>query len=188
MNTIQTSGISSLKSAIIAGIDSWTRAGEEVVKLLDSGMSLHDIEAEANCEFINANVLAQFERIGRKQVMPKLLVLDFPASIYLQKLPMSEQIRLVNGEVELLVHDGSPNVDTLRVSTANLTKGQCKQVFDKNGVRSLGAQRAWLEDQKKKAPLQSSVPTWRIKGEKVVFSSACEMSRHDLAIILAQMS
>lgn len=180
--------INSLKEAIETGIESWEKAGREVVKLLDiDRMTLDEIANLAESDFITENVIAQFERIGRKQVMPKLLVMDFPASRYLQRMPMSEQMRLLDGAVDLLVIRDN-GTDTLSVRSRDLTKDQCKQVFSKDGVRSLGAQRAFIEDRRKKIPCSASTPSWQIKSGKVIFNSACELTRQELAVILAQMS
>jgi hypothetical protein len=180
--------ILALKEAIETGIESWEKAGREVVKMLDiDKMTLDEIATLADSDIITENVLAQFERIGRKQVMPKLLVMDFPASRYLQKMPMSEQARLLDGSVDLLVIRDN-GTDTLNVRSRDLTKDQCKQVFNKDGVRSLGAQRAFIEDRRKKIPCSTSTPSWQIKSGKVIFNSACELTRQELAVILAQMS
>ena len=177
-----------LKTAIENGIEAWQKAGESVVSLVDDHkMSLDEIEAMANCEIITVNVLAQFERIGRRQVMPKLLVLDFPASKYLQRLPFSEQHRLIEGSVDLLVIRDS-GTDTLMVKCRDLTPDQCKQVFSRNEVRSLSAQRAFMEDRRKKLPCNAGLPTWQIKHGKVVFNSACELTRKELSVILSQLA
>lgn len=184
----KTTSIESLKSAIEAGIEAWETAGREVVRLVDiDRMSLEEIATAAKSDYITENVLAQFERIGRQQVMPKLLVMDFPASRHLQRMPMSEQQRLLDGSVELLVIRDN-GTDTLNVRSRDLTKDQCKQVFSKDGVRSLGAQRAFIEDRRKKIPCSTATPSWQIKSGKVIFNSACELTRQELAVILAQMS
>lgn len=182
--------LDSLKSAIQEGINAWERAGAAVLQLIGEGMTLEQIAEAANNEFVTANVLAQFERIGRKQVLPQLLVANFPASRYLQRLPMSEQQRLLDGSIELLLERENGTTDTLRVDTRYMTKEQCKQAFDKGAVRPLGAQRAWLESDKRERLSAKSVKTealWRIHNGKVIFATGCEMNRQELAIILAQM-
>ena len=186
--TIQTE-IKKIGQLIQDGIDAWRLAGEIVVKLLDSdGLSIHDIVAQSDNEFVTPNLIAQFERIGRNQVLPKLLVLDFPAAKKLQRMPISEQSRLVEGKVEfLLLRDGK--ADTLNVSVRDLTKDQCKQVFSGDEVRTLSAQRAYLEDCITKTQINSSSKQfpWTIKNGKVYFVEGCEISRHELAVILAQL-
>lgn len=186
--TTRQSSVEAIKTAIEDGIKSWEKAGAEVVRLLDiDRMTLAEIAEAADSDFITENVLAQFERIGRKQVLPKLLVMDFPASKHLQRLPMSEQARLIDGSIDLLVIRDS-GVDTLLAKVRDLTPDQCKQVFSRNGVRGLSAQRTFIEDRRKKIPATAASPAWQIKSGKVIFNSACELTRHELAVILAQMA
>jgi len=184
--------IATLTNSLQAGIDAWERAGEEVVRLVDDhGMSLEDICAAANSDIVTVSVLAQFERIGRKQVMPRLLVAEYPAANSLQKLPMSEQQRLLNGSVELVTMKAG-KTDVLSVAVQDLTRQQCRQVFDRNSVRSLGAQRAWLEAQATEQELvnikATSQTPWVVRSGRVLFREGCELSRHELAVILAQVS
>ena len=178
-----------LSDCIQRGIEAWQQAGELVVAAIDQhNHSLESLAELCANDLVTVDVLAQFERIGRKQVMPRLLASNFPAQKPLQKLPYSEQQRLLDGSVSLLVlRDGLP--DTLEVRTRDLTKAQCKQVFSSQGLRGLSSQRAWLEGEREKrvkAPARS-VP-WRIMSSKVFFDEPCEMTRHDLASILAQIS
>jgi hypothetical protein len=74
----------------------------------------------------------------------------------------------------------------------HLTKHQCKQVFDSQDVRSAGAQRAWLEEQaqsKENSVVRSGQHLlWTVKNGKVIFRSACEVTRHELAVILTQLA
>lgn len=186
--TTPKSSIENLKRSIEAGIQAWEDAGKEVVRLLDiDQMTLEEIAEKAQSDLITVNVLAQFERIGRGQVMPKLLVMDFPASKHLQRMPLSEQQRLLDGTVDLLVIRDN-GTDTLVVKARDLTKDQCKQVFSKDGVRSLGAQRAFIEDRRKKIPCSAASPAWQIKSGRVIFNTACELTRQELAVILAQLA
>jgi hypothetical protein len=189
---IVTNRIQELAQMIQDGIECWIKAGQIVVNLLDEqGMTLEEIAEAAASDVLNADVLAQFERIGRNQVLPRLLVSDFPAAKYLQCLPMSEQKRLMDGAVELMVmHGGKP--DVLQVNVRHLTRQQCKQAFDQNGVRSAGAQRAWLEERARDKE-SSAIRTgqhlpWSVKHGKVIFREACEMTRHELAVILTQLA
>ena len=194
INTQQlvTDRIHELGKLIEDGITSWTMAGEIVVQLLDEqGMNLEDIVQQANSELLNVNLLSQFERIGRKQVMPRLLASNYPAATHLQCLPLSEQKRLMDGSVELVVNHGG-KFDLLQVNVRHLTKNQCKQVFDSQDVRSAGAQRAWLEEQaqsKESSIVRSGQHLlWTVKNGKVIFRSACEVTRHELAVILTQLA
>jgi hypothetical protein len=189
---LATNSIHELGKLIEDGINSWTKAGEIVVHLVDDqGLSLEDIVQQSGSELLNVNLLSQFERIGRKQVMPRLLASSYPAAAHLQRLPLSEQKRLMDGSVELVVnHDGK--FDLLQVNVRHLTKHQCKQVFDSQDVRSAGAQRAWLEEQsqsKENSAIRSGQNLlWTVKNGKVIFRTACEVTRHELAVILTQLA
>ena len=190
--SLATNSIYELGKLIEDGINSWTKAGEIVVQLVDEqGMSLEDIVQQANSELLNVNLLSQFERIGRKQVMPRLLASNYPAAVHLQRLPLSEQKRLMDGSVELVVNHGG-KFDLLQVNVRHLTKHQCKQVFDSQDVRSAGAQRAWLEEQaqsKESSIVRSGQHLlWTVKNGKVIFRTACEVTRHELAVILTQLA
>ncbi len=185
--------IAKLKNAIQDGIDAWKHAGEALVELIDDhGMTLESICDSIGSPVVTINVLSQFERIGRNQVLPALLVADYPSSKLIQKLPISEQRRVGENGVEVMVLR-SGKADTLIVQAEDLTKDQCKQVFGNESVRTLSAQRAWLESQaaeKQAAEMASKaaqVP-WVIRSGRVIFRDSCELSRHDLSMILAQMS
>jgi hypothetical protein len=180
-----------LVRCITDGIANWKKAGDMVVNAIDhGGMSLQSIADSCGSECITVEVLAQFERIGRKQVMPQVFALPCAAQKYLERLPYSEQQRLLYGAVPVvLIKDGK--VDVLEVSVKNLTRYQCKQVFNSGGVRSVEAQRAWLESEREKKTAQMSSPRqvpWIVKQGKVVFTEPCEINRHDLATILSQIA
>lgn len=183
--------IAALAEAIQTGLNAWVKAGEAVVELVDNhGMSLGEIAAAARSELVTPHLLGQFERVGRRQVLPKLLVAGYPAALPLQKLPFSEQERLMDEKVSLLmVRDGKQ--DMMQVGVEDLTKRQCAQVFDKNGLRSPGAQRAWLEDQITEAEFteikKKDAAAWQIKNGKLLVRAGCELGRHELAVILAQL-
>lgn len=190
-NTHRESGqITEFVALIAKGIECWTKAGEIVVRLVDeSGMTIETIADQSN--YLTEDIVAKFEQMGRKQLVPELLVLDYPATRHIAKLPYSEQRRLLDGTVELMVltEKGS---DTLRVATENLTSAQCRQVFDGNTVRTVAAQRAWLQDRQQEERMRAAIVDqaqlpWRIKGRRVVFAHACEMSARELAHILSQM-
>jgi hypothetical protein len=176
-------------SLINKGIECWSRAGEIVVKLIDDhGLSVSSIAGAS--QYLTDEMVGRFEQLGRKQIIPNLLISDFPAAKHLFRLPYSEQKRLIDGQVELLlITDQGP--ETLVVETENLTPSQCKQVFDRTALRSIGAQRAYLESKKEENRLTSAIhesePFYKIRGRKVVFTKACEISSRQLAQILSEI-
>lgn len=187
--TTSATSLESLKSAIDAGIESWKAAGIAIVDLIDNhGMTLGQISESINSPVVNPNVLAQFERIGRNQVLPRLLVASFPAAKAMQKLPLSEQRRLLDQGTDVMVMR-TGGADTIIIRPEDMTKDQAQQVFSKDGVRSLSAQRAFIEGKASETAAMSKVKQspWIIKSGRVIFREACEMSRQELTILLSQM-
>lgn len=176
-------------SLITRGIECWSKAGEIVVKLIDEHrMTIPEIAG--NSEFLTEDIVARFEQLGRKQILPQLLVADYPAARHVIKLPYSEQSRAVESGVELLVVD-SEGPSTLQVAVENLTTSQCKQVFAKDAVRSLPAQRAYLESQKTQNEINGRIcndaAVWKVSGRKVAFLKPCQLSARELAQIIAEI-
>jgi len=181
--------VSEFCSLVNTGIEAWSKAGELVVKLIDEhGLSVASI-AQAS-SYLTDEIVGRFEQLGRKQIIPNLLISDFPASKHLFRLPYSEQKRLIDGQVELLVVT-EKGTETLMVDTENLTPAQCKQVFDRTAVRSIGAQRAYMESKKEEYRISSAIhesdPFYKVRGKKVIFTKPCEISSRQLAQILAEI-
>jgi hypothetical protein len=188
-NKIQKPLITEFIALITQGIECWNKAGEIIVQLLDEHeMTISEI-AETS-EFLTEDILTRFEQLGRKQLIPRLLVADYPAARHLVRLPYSEQKRAVETSIDLLLFDGK-ETSVLKVSVENLTPAQCRQVFDGDQVRSTGAQRAWLEDkratQEIRDVLSSPGALYQVRGKRVVFKRPCEMSAGQLAQIIAEI-
>jgi hypothetical protein len=177
--------IEEVAGLISQGIECWQKAGELVVRLLDDhGMTTAEIAGSS--PYLTQSIISRFEQLGRKQIVPRLLVADFPAAKHVIRLTYSEQKRVLDSPVELLTLEES-TTDKLAVSVENLTHQQCKQVFGTNYVRTLGAQRAYLEEQKTKTPVLLVEPLYKIRGKRVVFTQPCEMTARQLAQILAEV-
>lgn len=179
------SRIEQLQHAIFTGIESWRHAGALLVSILEEdGLSLAMISERSD---LPLDVLAQLEKIGRNQLVPQLLLAEYPAARKLERLPMSEQERLMIEPVEVMImKDGKP--DTLHVAVRHLTGSQVRQVFAANHVRTLAEQRQWIESQK---PEQQTVkvesPYIITRKGSVIFSQGCEMTAKELLRIAAQL-
>lgn len=189
MKQIQKPLITEFVALVTQGIECWNKAGEIVVRLLDEhNMTIADI-AETS-ELLTEDIVTRFEQLGRKQLIPCLLVADYPAARHLVRLPYSEQKRAVETSVDLLVCEGK-DTSVLKVSVENLTPTQCRQVFDGDQVRSIGAQRAWLEDrratQEIRDVLSSPGALYQVRGKRVVFKRPCELSAGQLAQIISEI-
>lgn len=166
------------------GYDAWTSAGKLVADALehdpDFAEKVHDKCPEISCDTVYA-----FDRLGRKQLHPKLLISDSPGARKLRRLPYSEQERYCDGPVCLLIKTCS-GWDTLMVSVFNMTTEQANQVFDAEGVRTAPAQRAWLENKSSKSLITVDEP-YRISGRKLIVMQPCQFTAGQLARMLSDM-
>jgi hypothetical protein len=189
MKQIQKPLITEFVALVTQGIECWNKAGEIVVRLLDDhDMTIADI-AETS-ELLTEDIVTRFEQLGRKQLIPCLLVADYPAARHLVRLPYSEQKRAVEASVELLVLEGKEH-SLLKVAVENLTPAQCRQVFDGDQIRSIGAQRAWLEDKRSaqeiREVLDTPTPIYQVRGKRVVIKRPCELTAGQLAQIISEI-
>lgn len=181
--------VSEFTALIAQGLECWAKAGEVVVALIDQhGLSVPEIAASSS--LLTEAIVGRFEQLGRKQIVPRLLVADYPAADHMIKLPYSEQARLQDEAVELLIITES-GTETLQVAPENLTPAQCRQVFAGGAVRSLAAQRAFIESknesERSKGKALSSLPAYSVRGRKVIFNHPCELSARQLASILSEI-
>lgn len=181
-----TNRLAALQQAISAGIEAWKTAGQLLVAIIEEdGLSLGDIAEKAD---LPIDVLAQLEKIGRNQLVPQLLLAEYPAARKLERLPMSEQERLMIEPVEVMVmKSGKP--DTLCVQVRHLTPSQVRQVFAANHIRSASEQRQWIESQTptQSAPVKAECPYILTRKGSVIFQQSCEMTAKELLRIAAQL-
>lgn len=181
--------ISEFVALITQGIECWNKAGEIVVQLLDEqGLTISDIAQTS--EFLTEDIVTRFEQLGRKQLIPRLLVADYPAAKHLVRLPYSEQKRAVETSLDLLVCEGK-ETNILKVAVENLTTSQCRQVFDGDQIRSMGAQRAWIEDKRSledtRKTLEQPESLYKLRGKKIVIRRACELTAGQLAAMISEI-
>lgn len=175
-----------LVAAIRSGMESWLKAGEIVVQMMDEdGLTVEEIVE--NCPGVSDGVVRQFERIGRRMVLPELLPATYAAASRLRCLPYGDQQRLLSDGVELLTDGG----DKLRVHVANLTKLQCKQVFDGEVVRDIAGQKAWIESEKTQLALRD-IPkletSYVIRKGRVYFAAGVSVDAQDLLRIVGELT
>lgn len=166
------------------GIDAWKQAGELLYKMLLVDPSAKQLIIN-RCPDITAEILSRFEAIGMGSLHPKTLLNNSPGMRKLRSMPYSDQVRYLNEPVPVLVKkDGG--TDTLLIEIRNLTADQAAQALSSSGVRTLEAQRAWLESRRsKRQPVKSA---YHIRNGKVTFHADCEMTSREIAHLLAQMT
>ncbi len=188
MNKLAISLVNEAVGLIANGIECWTKAGEIIVTLLDDGMTIQEISEKS--EYLTEDIVRRFEQLGRKQIVPSLLVANYPAARNLVRLGYSDQKNATENGVELLVMNGN-KAETLNVSVENLAPNQCRQVFNGNSIRSLAAQRAYIEAKMQEARISDPIDVvsepYRISGKRVVFQRGCELTARQIAQILADI-
>jgi hypothetical protein len=184
MQMKKTEEIGEFVSLFMAGIESWINAGRIVAANLDADPTwaeeVHRLHPE-----ISEDIVYAFDKIGRQELHPKLMLSDCAGAKRLRRLSYKVQEKYVNESVPVLIRSGS-GVDTLQVSVFNLTPDQSRQVFDDTGVRSAAAQRAWIEDKSSIVAIQVDEP-YRLVGRNLVVMQPCKLTAKQLASLLAQM-
>lgn len=145
--------IAEFKQALQEVLGGLLRAGEIYVQAIDTDK---DAKAEFQKAFpqVCSETWARIERIGRKQLDPRLALDASITGSRLRALPYSEQQRALDEGVEVLLVDG----ETLKVKAENLTDTYVNQVVGRDGIRDLGAQRAYIESLKTAAESRAAIP------------------------------
>lgn len=186
--TLTNNRISQFAQLLKDGIEAWVKAGEILVQFIDEdGGEVREI-METH-PWITCDVLNKFERIGRKQLMPGLLIADTPGERRMIGLPYSQQEKYSIEPVELLVMvNGKPG--TLNVPVKNLTAAQAAQVFSGQGVRTTAQQRAYMLDKETKTtfPKLETFAAYKITKGFVHFTERCTLNAKELSEILSRIS
>jgi hypothetical protein len=122
-----------------------------------------------------------FEAVGRGVLLPQLLWADSPGTRALSKLPVSTQRHYINSTVEMLTAEG----DTLNVDPKEMSAKQARQVFTATHIRTLGEQRAWMEDQRK--PTDPESLPYEIRGGELVVRRPVTFTRKQLQQLLMEV-
>ena len=170
------------------GYEAWVEAGRVVVQALESDPDFADKVHEKHPE-ISIETVYAFDRLGRQDLHPKLLISDSPGAKRLRQLRYHVQEKFVEKPVPVLIKTDS-GWETLKVSVFDLTSDQASQVFDKNDVRNDHSQRAYIEGKKASKAVKSfqvDMP-YRVVGRKLVVMKPCQFTLGQLTMIVAEMS
>lgn len=168
------------------GYDAWVKAGEILVQMIDRDPDVIDAILDRYPD-LNAGILRQFEKMGRKQLHPLLLLESTPGESRLARLPYSEQVRHIDKPVEIIV-ETEAGPDTMSVQTKHLTRLQAEQVFAKDHVRNLAEQRAWLMDRRERSVTDAlQTHPWRIVGRNQVEVAGVRLTRKQVLEILKEL-
>jgi len=192
-NKIAKRDIEQFTQLVKDGMNAWIQAGLLYVKMLDKNPDVADIIIE-KAPFISRSILRRFEEIGRKQLHPRLLVMDGAGPRKLRSMPYSEQEKYVQQPIEMLVVKGTGKTDKMLVDVQKLSNECAKQVFAPDHVRDLAEQRAYIEavkavkvqEEEIEAQEEYSTP-WEVRRGKVFICKPCSMTKQELVAILGTM-
>lgn len=132
--------------------------------------------------------LQRLEMLGRGQISPKLVFESGRWVSHVMRLPLSDQEAFIEGGVEVLSPDGA---DHRVIKLEDLSQDQLAQVFGPEGVRTLAAQRTYLEEREResemKRPVEVPELVWKIRRGRVIITKPCELTARQLSLILAEM-
>lgn len=178
--------VSEFRAAFSAGVEAIVRAAAIYVAAIDEDRNNADLFRGSFQDIIPASAWAGFEAVGRKWMHPKLLLGGGGAySAKIKRLPYSAQEAIFDGQrFDLLTKDG----DTLKVDLRECTPDQVEQLIDGSTVRTLAAQRAWLEARAiAPAPQDVERLPYYISGGRVVFRRGVSMTKRELNRVLSEM-
>lgn len=182
-NSIIQNKIDQFKSLINDGIESWIKAGEILVELVDSDQGIYDAIVARNPQF-TYETLSTFEAIGRKEIYPYLLLDGSHGAKKLMEMPYSRQVELYDTTVEVVVDNGGKLV-VEKIKVQDLKKAQCDLVFGHKSLRKADQQIEFLKE-KRQVRSYSFMP-YEIKGGKIYFRSDSVLTREELEKIIASM-
>lgn len=170
---------------IIKGMEAWVKAGQHIARLVDADPSAIEKLAQSS-PTISTGILRSLERIGRRELMPELLIKSGAGYAKLRDLPISLQKKHIAEPIPVLIMTAT-GPDTLNISVDDLTPRQVKQVFSANGVREISAQRAWLADNMPRADTSPDGLPFEVHGKTVVFTRPCKLTKPEIGALLDRL-
>jgi hypothetical protein len=188
MNEVMQSKISEFRSAIMAGIEGIVKASEIYVAAIDENPACADEFRDEFADWIPSSAWSNFEAVGRKWMHPRLLMggmADRKKQGVVKRLPYSMQERIFGGERFKLL---TPKGDTLNVNLMEATYEQVVQICGGGSVRSLGEQRAWMEETKSNPETIDAEPMpYVVKNGNVTFRRGVVLTRNEVRRLLQEM-
>ena len=184
-----TEAISEFRKAFESGINSIVTAANIYVAAIDENPRNADQFRLAFADSIPSSAWSGFEAVGRKWMHPKLLmgpISNGKKSTMIKRLPYSMQVRVFDRErFDLLCANG----DKLQIDIMEATPEQAEQIFDGSAIRSLSAQKAYIEARSKVTPsaLPEIIPPWSPCAGGVVINKAGRYTRKELKRMLQEM-
>lgn len=131
-----TNQINAFAKLVNEGIKKWQQAGTLLVDMADKDPSVYTKIVKAHA-FISLDMLMAFEKIGRKQLHPLLLLSDSTAARKVASLPYRDQKEIVENGVYVLDPKTKRGV---KKSLDDITSNEVRLVFDGGKLRSVEEQ------------------------------------------------
>jgi hypothetical protein len=166
------------------GLNKWTKAGELLVSIIDDDPNCFKKIVKRH-PFITNDLLSAFERIGRKQLHPMLLLSNSVASRRIASFPYAEQNRIMTDGVHVLRRHGGrdefvrKSIDELTQSDVNLSLDDRRLKSPEEQKKALDAlEKKWSDSNKRREVRYS------INGQNITFFHDCTFSRGELESII----
>jgi len=173
-------------NALGAGVNSFQKAGECLAALVKDDPDY--IQKAAPRLKIQVSTLQVFYRIGIGALRAEL----FTAPSCIQHLPVSDQEKVIRGDVEALVYKADNTTDVIKVDVLSPKNSfMLPQIVNRNGLRSLSEQKTFLIDRTNKANVLKSLGSvskvpYEIDSKKktVVFRKNTKMTEQEVKQML----
>ena len=167
-----------IRSTFIASLDGFVETGKMIADAIDADPRNLDKLKELCGDIIPETLWTKLEHIGRGWLHAKCL---FPGGAKnankIARLPYNDQKRVFDGErVEMLTVDG----EVMNVKITEVEPDQADQLINRNHIRNLSEQKAYIENRKASEAFKKAEPLpYHISNGKVSF-------RRDTVLDVAQ--
>lgn len=143
--------VSQFMSLVNEGVAAWIKAGKLLVQMVERNPNTYAIIRKANPQ-LSIEILLSFEKMGRNQIYPYLLLEDSPGSAALASLPYDLQVEHYKTGVPVFCgwKGNTPIIERKQISA--LSKTEAKRVFSPSGLRT-------VDEQKKLFPRTTTKPS-----------------------------
>lgn len=180
MNDVVKRSVAEFRQNFACGMQSIVAACEVYVSVLDMGVEAADwFRAEFEAD-VPDSMWRHFEAIGRKWVHPKLFFGNCKHRNKIKALPYSDQKRVLEDKVPLLLDGG----DSMLVALDRSDKWVIDRVLGEGEIRSLDQQRAFMERQKQTAIKICPSALYEVRGHKVFFRAGAVLSKSQVKKLL----
>lgn len=172
---------------VLKGIECWKQAGEIAARAAKDDPGFIDRVCK-QCPDISPETVVRFQRIGEGTLYPRLCLSESPGVRRLRRLPYTLQEKHCSEPIEVLVKTAT-GYEPEQIDVRALTTEQATQVFDADRIRSISAQRAWLENRASKivGPATQTTKPYRVVNNEIVCMQACRISKKEALALIAQM-